>query len=56
MLNLVDKLVFVIPTETTTKEVKDAIESMPDTSVLPDAEVPFGRSSPIVWQRIEPSS
>jgi hypothetical protein len=34
MLNLVDKLVFVVPTETMTKEVKDAIESMPDTSIL----------------------
>jgi hypothetical protein len=33
MLNLVDKLVFVVPTETMTKEVKDAIESMPDTSI-----------------------
>ncbi len=34
MLNLVDKLVFVVPTETMTKEVKDAIESMPDKSIL----------------------
>jgi len=34
MLNLIDKLVFVVPTETMTKEVKDAIESMPDTSIL----------------------
>jgi hypothetical protein len=34
MLNLVDKLIFVVPTETMTKEVKDAIESMPDTSML----------------------
>ena len=34
MLNLVDKLIFVVPTETMTKEVKDAIESMPDTSIL----------------------
>jgi hypothetical protein len=34
MLNLVDKLVFVVPTETMTKDVKDAIESMPDTSIL----------------------
>jgi hypothetical protein len=33
-LVLVDKLVFVVPTETMTKEVKDAIESMPDTSIL----------------------
>ena len=34
MLNLIDKLVFVVPTETMTKQVKDAIESMPDTSIL----------------------
>src|ERR687892_2670957 len=34
MLNLIDKLVFVVPTETMTKEVKNAIESMPDTSIL----------------------
>jgi hypothetical protein len=34
MLNLVDKLVFVVPTETMTKEIKDAIESMPDSSIL----------------------
>ena len=34
MLNLVDKLVFVVPTESMTKKVKDAIESMPDTSIL----------------------
>ena len=34
MLNLVDKLVFVVPTETMTKEVKDAIESIPDRSIL----------------------
>jgi hypothetical protein len=30
MLNLIDKLVFVVPTETMTKQVKDAIESIPD--------------------------
>jgi len=30
----VDKLVFVVPTETMTKEIKDAIESMPDSSIL----------------------
>ena len=53
MLNLVDKLVFVIPTETTTKEVKDAIESMPDTSILQVRKYMAGYS-PIVWQRIEP--
>jgi hypothetical protein len=28
MLNLIDKLVFVVPTETMTKQVKDVIESM----------------------------
>jgi hypothetical protein len=34
MLNLIDKLVFVVPTETMTGQVKDAIESMPDKSIL----------------------
>ena len=34
MLNLIDKLVFVVTTETMTKQVKDAIESMPDRSIL----------------------
>jgi hypothetical protein len=34
MLNLVDKLIFVVPNETMTKEVKNAIESMPDRSIL----------------------
>lgn len=34
MLNLVDKLVFVVPTETMTGQVKDAIEMMPDKSIL----------------------
>src|ERR687889_2813726 len=34
MLNLIDKLLFVVPTETMTKQVKDAIESMPDRSIL----------------------
>ncbi|HET6779532.1 MAG TPA: hypothetical protein VFH09_00055 [Nitrososphaera sp.] len=34
MLNLIDKLVFVVPTETMTRQVKDAIESMPDKSIL----------------------
>ena len=33
MLKLIDKLVFVVPIETMTKEVKDAIESMPDTGL-----------------------
>jgi hypothetical protein len=34
MLNLIDKIVFVVPTETMTGQVKDAIESMPDKSIL----------------------
>jgi hypothetical protein len=34
MLNLIDKLVFVVPTETMTCQVKEAIESMPDKSIL----------------------
>lgn len=34
MLNLVDKLVLVVPTETMTGQVKDAIDSMPDKSIL----------------------
>src|ERR671914_80709 len=34
MLNLIDKLVFVVPTEAMTGKVKDAIESMPDKSIL----------------------
>lgn len=35
MLNLIDKLVFVVPNEKMTKQVKDSvIESMPDRSLL----------------------
>jgi hypothetical protein len=34
MLNIMDKLVFVVPSETMTKQVKDAIELMPDKSIL----------------------
>jgi hypothetical protein len=34
MLNLIDKLVFVVPSETMTGKVKNAIESMPDKSIL----------------------
>ncbi|AIF82989.1 hypothetical protein NTE_00913 [Candidatus Nitrososphaera evergladensis SR1] len=34
MLNLVDKLVLIVPSEAMTKQVKDAIESMPDRSIL----------------------
>lgn len=34
LLNLIDKLVFVVPTETMTGQIKHAIESMPDKSIL----------------------
>src|ERR671925_606699 len=34
MLNLIDKLVFVVRTESMTGQVKEAIESMPDKSIL----------------------
>jgi hypothetical protein len=34
MINLVDKLVLVVPSETMTKEISDSIESMPDKSIL----------------------
>ncbi len=34
MLNLIDKLVFVVPSEAMTGKVKDAIESIPDRSIL----------------------
>lgn len=34
MLNLVDKLVFVVPTETLTRQIKEAIELMPDKSIV----------------------
>ena len=34
MLNLIDKLVFVVPLEAMTGKVKNAIESMPDKSLL----------------------
>lgn len=34
MLNLIDKLVFVVSSEAMTGKVKDAIESMPDKSIL----------------------
>ena len=34
MLNLIDKLVFVVPSEAMTGKVKNAIESMPDKSIL----------------------
>jgi hypothetical protein len=34
MINLMDKLVLVVPTETMTKKISDSIESMPDRSIL----------------------
>src|SRR5919201_5146594 len=34
MLNLIDKLIFVVPTEAMTGQVKDAIDLMPDKSIL----------------------
>ncbi len=34
MLNLMDKIVFVVPTEEMTRSIKNAIESMPDRSIL----------------------
>lgn len=34
MLNLIDKLVIVVPSESMTKMVKDSIEGMPDKSIL----------------------
>jgi hypothetical protein len=34
MINLIDKLVLVVPSETMTKKISDSIESMPDKSIL----------------------
>jgi hypothetical protein len=34
MLNLIDKLVLVVPSESMTKSISDSIESMPDKSIL----------------------
>jgi hypothetical protein len=34
MINLIDKLVLVVPSETMTKKISDSIESMPDRSIL----------------------
>ncbi len=34
MLNLIDKLVLVVPSESMTKIISDSIESMPDRSIL----------------------
>jgi len=34
MLNLIDKLVLVVPSESMTKKISDSIKSMPDNSIL----------------------
>jgi hypothetical protein len=34
MLNLIDKLVLVVPSESMTRSISDSIESMPDKSIL----------------------
>ena len=34
MLNLIDKLVLVVPTEAMTKTIKDSLETMPNNSIL----------------------
>jgi hypothetical protein len=34
MLNLIDKLVLVVPSESMTKKISESIESMPDKSIL----------------------
>jgi hypothetical protein len=34
MLNLIDKLVLVVPSESMTKKISDSIETMPDRSIL----------------------
>jgi hypothetical protein len=34
MINLIDKLVLVVPVESMTKKISDSIESMPDRSIL----------------------
>ena len=34
MINLMDKIVLVVPSETMTKKISDSIESMPDRSIL----------------------
>jgi hypothetical protein len=34
MLNLIDKLVLIVPSESITKSISDSIESMPDKSIL----------------------
>jgi hypothetical protein len=34
LLNVIDKLVIVVPNESMTKPIKDSIESMPDSSIL----------------------
>src|ERR671916_1803061 len=34
MINLIDKLVLVVPSEAMTRQISDSIESMPDRSIL----------------------
>jgi hypothetical protein len=34
MLNLIDKLVLVVPSESMTKKISDSVKSMPDKSIL----------------------
>ena len=34
MINLIDKLILVVPSETMTKRISDSIKSMPDRSIL----------------------
>jgi hypothetical protein len=34
MINLIDKLVLVVPSEAMTKQISDSIESIPDKSIL----------------------
>ena len=34
LLNVIDKLIIVVPDESMTKQIKDSIESMPQNSVL----------------------
>jgi hypothetical protein len=34
MINLMDKLVLVVPSETMTKKINNSVESMPDRSIL----------------------
>jgi hypothetical protein len=34
LLNVIDKLIIVVPDESMTKPIKDSIESMPQNSIL----------------------